>query len=71
MKIRFAPIKGDPDKTTLILKGTTEILGYYDYSWARYGGTQYRYKNLHATTRKEIERLITSDKLFISFIANH
>ena len=62
MAIRFAPIKGDIDKTTLILGGTIlslKILGTYDQSWARLAGTQYRHKYLHASTRQEIERLIT------------
>ena len=60
--IKFAPIKGDEDKTTLILDGANNVVGYYDYSWARLGGMMYRYRHsigmITDTTRSGIEAAI-------------
>ena len=57
-QISFAPIKGGLDKHTFICKGT-KVIGYYDYSWGRLGGNQYRAtvngSNFRANTRKQIE----------------
>jgi hypothetical protein len=62
--IKFAPIKGDEDKTTLILDEYNHVIGYYDYSWSRLGGMMYRYGHaghgmISKTTRSAIEAAIT------------
>jgi len=64
MDILFAPVKGDEDHHTFIVNGNNHyVIGYYSKSWARLGGMMYRYSDIgmriRATTRKEIERLIT------------
>lgn len=55
--LKFAPIKGDPDRHTFVVLNHS-LIGYYDYSWARLGGMQYRAGRLHESSRRLIEKAI-------------